>query len=97
MSARTRSSRECQIPGCSRSIISGVLMCPGHWHMVPANLRDDVYRTALEYDASLLLPGVVLRERKVAAYRTAKQAAIDAVVAQLDEDDLPQPQEALRP
>lgn len=86
MSLRPRSSRECRVPGCGRSIVSGSLMCPGHWHLVPAELRSEVHRTLHAYDARMLHPDIDARVAAIEAYRQAKQAAIDAVVAQLDEE-----------
>lgn len=97
MSAPARQSSQCAVPGCGRRIVSGVLMCPGHWHMVPSALRSDLWRKLYAYDTSMLLPDVEARKRTVEAYRAAKQAAVDAVVAQLDDDDLPQPRAELRP
>jgi hypothetical protein len=38
-------SHECPIPGCSyRRLPLGLMMCPGHWNLVPRPLQTQVYR-----------------------------------------------------
>jgi len=36
-------SHKCPIAGCQAVVVRSKLMCPAHWHMVPAALQSAVY------------------------------------------------------
>ena len=61
---------------CPATIGVGYLMDARHWHMVPRPLQRAVYRT---WQRGLVLA----RPDQLPAYLAARQAAIDAVDAQL--------------
>ena len=35
----------CPVPGCRAQIDPSRLMCRGHWHLVPKQIRDQVWAT----------------------------------------------------
>lgn len=61
-------SHPCPIPGCSyRRLPVGLMMCPGHWPLVPRPLQARVY-----YAWN--------RGKPRADYLEVRQSAIDAVI-----------------
>jgi len=61
----------CHARGCVRRVPPKLLMCPGHWRMVPTPLRAEIWRT--------YRPGQEVDKRPSAEYLAAARAAIDAV------------------
>lgn len=63
---------------CSREISPQYFMCAPHWRQVPLDLQRKVWRTWRAWDTCDHLPKTMRLER-LEEYRTARQAAIDAV------------------
>ena len=70
-------THKCAIPGCCATCGRTKLMCWGHWGMVPKHLQVDC---VLYYEASNYKDLAISR-----------RAAINAVLALLGRDPLPQP------
>lgn len=69
-------SHACAIPNCSRPAKDGQLMCWPHWRRVPRHINHMVFDTWRNYRGD------------PTAYRQARDAAIQAVVAKEREYDL---------
>ncbi len=61
----------CHAIGCVRPVPPKLLMCPGHWRLVPEALRAEVWRA--------YRPGQEKDKRPSREYLAAARAAIDAV------------------
>lgn len=66
----------CDAAGCGRTISKRLLMCGAHWRLVPAALRQRLYRA---WDAVLRGDGL----GAVRVYREAKRECVEAVNAAL--------------
>ncbi len=69
-------SGPCAIPGCEVAAKPGQLMCLAHWRRVPRALNHAVFDTFRAWDAARGPDRAEKRE----AYRSARDAAIEAVV-----------------
>lgn len=45
-----RSTRECPIDGCTAELRGFRLMCGGHWHRLPLDMRADLHRAAVSLE-----------------------------------------------
>lgn len=81
--AGTDNGNHCAV--CDKPLGPGFLMCAAHWHMVPRDLKTDVYRTwgalARSRRYPLRLDAMFRRE-----YFEARDKAIAAVNARLGDD-----------
>lgn len=66
---------DCKAVGCQRPVAKGKLMCIDHWRLVPVARQRDVWTCWREVNRR----GVTLEQ--IQRYRSAVQAAIDAVHA----------------
>ena len=76
---KTKTTHPCDI--CQTPIGRSLLMCSKHWHLVPKDLQDAVYRTwgrvSRKADPHTKL-------QHIAAYRQARDAAVAAAQACAD-------------
>lgn len=68
----------CPVPGCKAVVMPTKLLCLPHWMLVPQPLQLTVYRCWATLRKARK-PNLVMAATR--AYRKARQAAIDAVVA----------------
>lgn len=65
-------SHTCHVPGCGVEVRPALLMCGGHWRLVPKPLQDRVWRTYRR--------GQEVDKQPSADYLAAARAAIEAVM-----------------
>lgn len=65
---------------CTRPINLGLLMCSRHWHLVPKDQQQSVYRAYRAMTRKASKPGGL---DAVHAYRQAREAAIQSVESQI--------------
>lgn len=68
----------CPVPACGARRKRGHAMCRNCWSIVPREAKSAVHRTWRAYRAA---PSAEAALAAILAYRTARDAAIDAVVA----------------
>ena len=71
---------------CAKPVIRGKLMCVRHWHLVPKDQQQAVYRSYRAMTRAARKPGGL---STVLAYRQAREAAVLSVESQIT----PTPQE----
>ncbi len=64
---------------CDTAIGHQFLMCPSHWHLVPRQMKSEVYRCWIDLRAVAHLTLGPERQRAQAEYDEMRAAAINAV------------------
>lgn len=80
MSEQSDRLHQCKVPGCAVWIVKSLLMCPGHWRLVPPDLQQKVSATWRRFTRparqNANIPSALASWR---AYSLARNAAIEAI------------------
>ena len=80
--------RTCSVEACGAVAHPGMLMCRSHWRRVPRLLQREVWRTWDDYRDACARGDRGLSRQALGAYRTAVDAANEAVAPAEPELDL---------